>query len=295
MKYLKNFLVLILLIQIFGCSSQENKKEIVTTIYPFKAILQEIVGDKYEVKAILPPGADPHTYEMLPSDYRAIQNAKIFFYGAETLDGWASNLDVPDKVELLNLVPKEYLIDIEIHHHGDKQQNDEHIGTDPHFWSDPITVKAMLPNLVDVLNKIDPENQKEFETNKNQLIHKLESLDKKIKQEVSKIEYKNVFTGHPFYNYFFKRYGFNVVGFLEIAPGSQPTPKDIKNLIDIINENNVKAIFNNLQQSEKPTNVLAEGCGIKKFKLDPMGGLKGRMTYPEIILYNLSIIKDALK
>lgn len=296
MKFLKTILTVILFLQIImGCSSKESKKEIVTTIYPFKAILQEIVGNKYEVRAILTPGADPHTYEMLPSDYRAIQNSKIFFYGSRSLDGWASNLDAPNKIELLNLVPKENLKDIEIHHFANVLENDEHIGTDPHFWSDPLTVKAMLPHLINELNKIDPENQKLFEANKNLFITKLDNLDKKIKGETSLINNKNVFTGHPFYNYFFKRYGFNVVGSLEVAPGSQPTPKDIKNLIDIIKQNNVTAIFNNQQESGKSTKVLAEACGIKEYKLDPLGGVKGKMSYEEIILNNLYIIKEALK
>ena len=149
-----SIIVLLLVVLFFGCSKTENQKEVVTTIYPFKAILQEIIGNRFEVKTILPSGSDPHTYEMLPSDYQSMQNSKIFFYGAMSLDGWASKLDVKNRIEMLNLVPKEFLIQIKVHdHHNQNSSEVENFGIDPHFWTDPNTVNAMLPNLVNELIK----------------------------------------------------------------------------------------------------------------------------------------------
>lgn len=291
MKYFRLFTFFILTLTL-SCSTSTKKNELVTTIYPFKAILQEVVGNRFEIKSILPAGADPHTYEMLPSDFRSIQNAKIFFYGSDALDGWASKIDVQNKVEMLSLVPKDYLIDIKVYHVGNSE---EHFGTDPHFWSDPITVKAMLPALLTELVNVDPEGKEEFQSNINSFSKKLDSLDLIIKKELKDIRYKNIISSHPFYNYFFERYGFNVLGSIEIAPGSQPTPKDIKNLIELVNQKNVKAIFINRQDSNKSAKVLAESAGIKYFTLDPIGGFKGTMTYEEIISNNLEIIKQALK
>ncbi|MFZ1518652.1 MAG: metal ABC transporter substrate-binding protein [Ignavibacteriaceae bacterium] len=286
-----------LLSLVFGCTKTENKNEIVTTIYPFKAILQEIVGDRFEVKSILPAGADPHTYEMIPSDFQSIQNSKAFFFGAMKLDGWASKLDVKNKIELITLVPKDFLIELKVHHHhhGSDIEEDENFGIDPHFWTDPNTVKAMISNIIVELIKIDPQGEATFSLNAEAFSKKLTDLDLQIKKETENIKYKNVFTAHPFYSYFFERYGFNVAGSLEIAPGSQPTAKDIKNLIELVKKENVKAIFTHKQHSDKPAKVLAESSGINEFELDPIGGVKGRMTYQEIILHNFSIIKYALK
>jgi zinc transport system substrate-binding protein len=290
------FIVIFFLLITFGCTKTENKNEIVTTIYPFKAILQEIVGDRFEVKSILPAGADPHTYEMIPSDFQSIQNSKAFFFGAMKLDGWASKLDVKNKIELITLVPKNFLIELKVRHHHDSDiKEDENFGIDPHFWTDPNTVKAMLQNLISELVKIDPQGEMTFKSNAETFTKKLSDLDLQIKKEIENIKYKNVFTAHPFYSYFFERYGFKVAGSLEIAPGSQPTAKDIKNLIELVKKENVKAIFTHKQHSDKPAKVLAESSGINEFELDPIGGVKGRMNYQEIILHNLSIIKDALK
>ena len=290
------FIVIFFLLIAFGCTKTENKNEIVTTIYPFKAILQEIVGDRFEVKSILPAGADPHTYEMIPSDFQSIQNSKAFFFGAMKLDGWASKLDVKNKIELIKIVPKNFLIELKVRHHHDSEiEEDENFGIDPHFWTDPNTVKAMLQNLVSELIKIDPQGERTFKSNAETFTKKLSDLDLQIKKEIENIKYKNVFTAHPFYSYFLERYGFKVAGSLEIAPGSQPTAKDIKNLIELVKKENVKAIFTHIQHSDKPAKVLAESSSINEFELDPIGGVKGRMNYQEIILHNLSVIKDALK
>lgn len=294
----RSVFILLLILIVTACSKQEHKSEIVTTIYPFKAIIQELTGDRFSVKAILPAGADPHTYEMLPSDFQSIQNSKAFFYGAETLDGWAAKINVNNKIELLSLVPDKYLIDIKIpHFHSDEQfDNDmENMGVDPHFWTDPNVVRALIPNLLKELIKLDPANEAALNLNAENFSEKLTRLDEKIKNETESLKFRNVFTAHPFYSYFFERYDFKVAGSLEIAPGSQPTPKNIKNLIDLVKQENVKAIFTNRQQSDKPAKVLAESSGINEYELDPIGGIEGRMSYEDIILYNLKIIKSALQ
>ncbi|MDT3695766.1 MAG: metal ABC transporter substrate-binding protein [Ignavibacterium sp.] len=296
---MKRYLFILLLFFIVpGCSKQEQKSEIVTTIYPFKAIIQELTGDRFSVIAILPAGADPHTYEMLPSDFQSIQNSRAFFYGSETLDGWAAKIIAVNKIELLSLVPPKNIIDIRIPHFHSHTQDDnemENMGVDPHFWTDPNVVRAMIPELLKELLKLDPTNEAAFNSNAEKFAERLIRLDQKIKNETDSLNFRNVFTSHPFYSYFFERYNFKVAGSLEVAPGSQPTPKDIKNLIELVKRENVKAIFTNRQHSDKPAKVLAESSGIKEYELDPIGGVEGRTSYEEIILHNLQIIKNALK
>lgn len=298
MKFIYAALILFIIIPT-GCSVEKKKAEIVTTIYPFKAILQEITGDRIEIKSILPAGADPHTYEMLPSDFKTIQRSSAFFYGSAALDGWASKIDVKNKIEMLKLVPAEYLIEIKVHNyfndHHHYGEDEESLGIDPHFWVDPITIKAILPSLIDELTEIDPDNEEYFKDNAGKFLIKLTELDKKLRDETADIKFRNIFTAHPFYSYFFSRYNFNVVGSIEIAPGYHSTPKDIKQLMELVKKQNVKAIFTHKQHSNKPAKVLAESTGISEYELDPIGGVPGRMMYEDIILHNLGIIKKALQ
>lgn len=299
MKSLKIIFLFFTLFILANCSKEKSEgKNIVVTIYPFKAIVQEIVGSEITVDVLLPGGADPHTYEMSPSDYKKIQNAKVFFYGAETLDGWAAKLDVENKIELIKLVPENFLLQIEMNEnhsvHQDKNSH-HHYGVDPHFWTDPLTVNALLDSLTKVLSLSFPEKKDLFRKNSEAFSKKLYELDKNISDEIKSVKHNKVFSAHPFYNYFFKRYGIEVVGSLEISPGQQVTPKFLKNISDEIKRKNVKAIFINKQHISKPAEVLAESVGIKTVELDPIGGSKSTETYEQIILQNLKIIVNELK
>lgn len=290
-RYLFGPVIFVLIIA--ACTNQKEESQLVTTIYPFKAIIQELAGNDVQVISLLPSGADPHTYEMLPSDYKLIQNAKAFFYGAETLDGWAAKMESTNKIELLSLVPKAFLINIKVPHFDD--DHDHSYGTDPHFWSDPLAVKAMLPALVEELVKVFPSKENNFRANEKTFSEKLDSLNLIISKQVNEIKFKTVFTSHPFYSYFFERYDFTVAGSLEVTPGYQATPKDLKKLISLVKKEGVRAIFFNKQHSDKTAKVLSESTGIKLYELDPIGGTEKTMTYNQIIDNNFSIIKSALK
>lgn len=299
MKSLKLFFLFFAVFILSNCSTEKSEKEnIVVTIYPFKAIIQEIVGSEIPIYVLLPGSSDPHTYEMSPSDYKKIQSAKIFFYGAESLDGWAAKIDIENKIELLKLVPKDFLLNIEMSEdHSFHSENDSyhHYGIDPHFWSDPLTVNSMLDSLTKILSGYYPDKKDLFKKNSENFSKKLIELDNQISEKIKTVRYNKVFSAHPFYNYFFKRYGIDVVGSLEVSPGQQITPKFLKNISEEIKRKNVKAIFINKQHKTKSAKVLSESVGIKTVELDPFGGTNDSKTYEQIILHNLKIILNELK
>ncbi len=262
--------------------------KISTTIYPFKSILQEITGKRAEINVILPPSADPHTFELTTSDYKKILNSKVIFFGSENLDEWITKVESVKKIELIKLVPQKFLKNI-------IAANNKDYGTDPHFWTDPLTVKAMIPNLVEELINLDPQGKEIYKKNADSFSEKLINLDKKISSELAVVKNINVILSHPFFNYFLSRYEINVVGIVEISPGYQSTPKDIKRLLDISEEKKVQVIFKLINHPEQITKVFAETSGIKTVELDPFGGVERRMTYVQIINYNAKKILNALK
>lgn len=262
--------------------------KISTTIYPFKSILQEITGKRAEINVILPPSADPHTFELTTSDYKKILNSKVIFFGSENLDEWITKVESVKKIELIKLVPQKFLKNI-------IAANNKDYGTDPHFWTDPLTVKAMIPNLVEELINLDPQGKEIYKKNADSFSEKLINLDKKISSELAVVKNINVILSHPFFNYFLSRYEINVVGIVEISPGYQSTPKDIKRLLDISEEKKVQVIFKLINHPEQITKVFAETSGIKTVELDPFGGIEGRMTYVQLINYNAKKILNSLK
>jgi len=262
----------------------------VTTLYPFKMIIERIVGERGEVDEILPPGASPHTYELKPSEIKKAEKATALFYGADNLDGWVLKLDHPESISLFGLLPAQNQLAIK-NYAG--RSADEVIGSDPHFWTDPLAVKVMLPALVDTLCALDPEGWDTYRKNSLSFSNKLDSLEIKIHNAFSQIRNKSVILAHPFFQYFLKRFGFRVEGIIETIPGKESTPRELKEIIDRANEHNVKVILTHPQSSDRPARLVAEATKAKVVELDPIGGVAGREAYDELLLYNTQILLKA--
>jgi zinc transport system substrate-binding protein len=272
----------------------------VTTLHPFKEIINAVVGERGEVNSILPPGASPHTYQLKPSDMRKVESATALIIGGHNLDEWALKFQNSNKLELIDLIPKSEVMDFEFveehaEEHNDQQHHHHEGGNDPHFWTDPLVVKSLLPQLVDKLGKIDPEGSESYKKNAQKFAEKLDDLYLQIQQKLSPIRGKKVMLSHPFFRYFLKRFEIELVGITESSPGKEPTPKEIKGMIEQVKNENVKAIFCHIQLPDRAAKLVGEAAKINVFALDPIGGVKGRQTYEEILLYNANILLESLR
>ncbi len=278
----------------------------VTTIHPLKVVIQEIVGERGKVHGILPPGASPHTYELRPSDAKIIETARAIFYGADNLDGWVLKFPNANQIELITLVAPSALIyfhESQDHHHSaahreehqTKAAHDHSSGVDPHFWTDPLTVKSLLPGLVQKLSILDPGGAEAFKANAERFSRQLDSLHHQLHAMLAPVAGSKVMISHPFFQYFFKRYDIHLVGIVEAIPGKEPTPRQLKGYIEQVKQQKVKAIFDHLQLPDRAAKLVAEAAGIKLCQLDPLGGVAGRQSYDELLLYNARLILEALQ
>jgi len=260
----------------------------VATIHPFKEILKNVVGERGKVICLLSPGSSPHTYRISPSEVKAIESANALFYGAKNLDEWAIEYSNPNKIELLSLLPADSLQSI----YNIKNEN---VGIDPHFWTDPLLVKIMLPQLTGKLCSIDPDGCKIYITNAEQFSAELEIIHSEINKNLAQAKKREVILSHPFFQYFFKRYNFNIAGIIEPIPGKEPTPRDLKELINIAIKNDIKSIFTHSQLHDTAARLLSESTGIEVYTLDPIGGVDESESYMDMLMYNTGIILKAMK
>lgn len=253
-------------------------------------IVREIVGDRGTVISLLQPGSSPHTYDPKPSDVITIESADCFFYIDPAFDGWAASFENENVVEVLEMVPAEMLHSFEGHAH---HEGDHEPGVDPHFWTDPLTVKAILPGLADILSNVDPSGTEIYAENSRRFSEELDELNEIVTQSLEPYEGEAVILMHPSFNYYLERYGLILAGTIESVAGSEPTPSHIADLIQIIGENEVRSIFVEPQLSRSAAEMLSEETGLSVYTLDPVGGYEGRETYSDLILYNTGIFTMA--
>jgi len=84
---------------------------------------------------------------------------------------------------------------------------------------------------------------------------------------------------------------------IEEAPGKEPTIDEQRQIIDLVRELKVKAIFAEPQFSTKAADAIASDSGAEVLLLDPIGGpkLAGKDSYIALMRYNVGQMGEAMR
>lgn len=274
----KIFLMLTLLIYfLIGCSSNTVKNKKITvgvTIFPFYDAVKNIGKDKVEVTLILEAGSSPHDYTIKPEDIIKLQGTKIIFYNDFGLDDWAIKIATETKAKTINV--SENLQNI-------FEKNDNN----PHFWLSPeLFIKQCLV-ISEELASLDPQNASFYEQNYNEYVDEILQNGELLKEEVQKLQNRNLITFHDAFSYFADYFGLNIVGVIETSPGEMPTPKRIQQIEETIKALGIKSVYKEPQQSSEIYKALVEDTNVQIVTLDPIGDNKNITSYNELIKYNV--------
>ena len=290
-----------------GCSLQnsvedtknsEQKIKVAASIFPLYDITKEIAGDKIDVNLILPPGASPHTFEVSSSQIKKLQGVKLFFVIGQNLDAWVENISSSvsesQTVDLSLVVELQQLDENSANHKPDEDEEDA-TGYDPHYWLSPQNVYLMAEEILNQLVLLSPENENYFLGNYNNFVNKLQSKDVEWKEKIGDLKQKNIVVFHDAWGYFADHFGLTVVGTFEPFPGQEPTPQYLKELQVAVKDYNIKALFAEPQLSQDSIKTLAKDLGVDIKVLDPTGGVEGRVSYIEMMDFNVENIYELLK
>jgi ABC-type Zn uptake system ZnuABC Zn-binding protein ZnuA len=278
---------------------------ITTTIPPLGMILRPVADGRAEVRVLLGPGDSPHTYEPTPSDVRSVSGSLMLVHVNRHLDGWVTTLPAARVVPLAPLLPATQRLPMPPadgtddggpraaeHEHGDHAH--EHGDTDPHFWTSPQAVRGVLPALVDTLCAADPAGCTTYRANADSLSTDLQAIDVQIDAMLRPVRGRSVALSQPFFRYFLSAYGVRVTHIIEPRPAKEPSPRQIARQIQSIREEGVPVIFTQAQLPDRSARAVADGAGIPTHSLDPIGGVPGRSTYRDLLLFNAEQILDAI-
>lgn len=255
------FIIILIIISstiLIGCAQPatgpSQKINMVVTIQPQIEFAEEIGGDKINVSAMVPGGANPHTYEPVPSQITNLAKANIY---AKVGSGIEFELAWMDKLSSANT--KMLIVDCSRNIELIKltEADPDHPGAyDPHIWMSPINASIMVKNMIEGLIQIDPEKRTYYENNAANYIQKLTNLDTEIKNNLSLLDKKTFLVYHPSFAYFAREYNLNVISIEE--EGKEPSASDIARLIDIAKKENIKTVFVSPQFNPQSAETIAE-------------------------------------
>lgn len=243
--------------------SSDGKIGVVVTVGPQEEFVKRVGGDRVDVTVMVPPGADPHTYEPLPNQMKQVQDAQIYF---QVGSGIEFELTWMDKLTSMNSQMKVVNTSAGIQLIPNTAENEE--GSDPHVWVSPRNAKVMVENIYQTLVQEDPQNKDYYTKNRDEYLKELDELDKNITQTLSGKNNTKIMVYHPAWAYFCKDYNLQQIS-IE-SQGKEPTPQGITNLIDQARNDNIKVIFVTPQFSTSNAQVIANEIGGKVVTVDDL-------------------------
>ena len=225
---------------------QENTRlKVVTTVSPITSIVENIGGPRISLEGVVPEGVNSHTFEPTPSMAKLMAGADLIIINGLFLEeptlALAESNKKDDAVILAlgdrSVTPDEWQFDFTF------PESAGH--PNPHLWPDPNLGLRYAELVQDRLAALDPDNAAYYAGNLELFRGKVEKMDQAIRAAVATVPEGNrkLLTYHDSWAYFAKQYGMEVIGAVQPSNFSQPSVREVAELIDQVKELGLPAVF----------------------------------------------------
>ena len=302
-----NVITLSILLLSLGLSNAWSRVTVVTTTTHVTDMVEDIGGNEVEVIGLMGPGVDPHLYKPSVRDVSTLRRADAVFYSGLMLEGRMADLlmktghrgskvyAVTEKIPETDLLGS---VDYEGHF-------------DPHVWFDASLWIMGIDVVVEGLSEVDSENAALYAERGAVLKkHYLETHQWALERVQLIPESQRILvTSHDAFNYFGRAFGFKVIAVQGISTASEAGLADIANMVDLIKQYNIRAIFVESSVSPAAIERVSKDSGVNiggELFSDAMG-IPGHMverfdgesydegTWEGMVKHNINTIVEALR
>jgi zinc/manganese transport system substrate-binding protein len=276
-----------------GTPSDGGGVAVVATTTQVGSIVAELGGDAIDLTVLLKPGIEAHDFEITPADGAAIEQAALILKSGAGLETW-----LDDAIETIG--GEDRVRDLS---EGIELRTTAEGDVDPHYWMSAPNAVRMVENARDALVEAAPAAADGIAERADVLIGRLEAADEEIRALIDEIptDRRKVVTDHDALGYFIDEYGLEFLGsiFPSLDVSADPSARDIEELVSLIRENDVPAIFSESAVNPQLAEVVAEETGatltdetLYTDSLGPSGS--GADTLDGMLLRNARVIHDGL-
>jgi manganese/zinc/iron transport system substrate-binding protein len=257
-------------------------------------------GDLIDVKTLMGAGVDPHGYRQTRSDIVAMSRADLVLWHGLYLEAQMEDFlaDLSRKtpvVAVAEALPKDVLL-----------AHEDYEGRfDPHVWMDPNLWSQVVDQVVLALTEVYPDGAAMFEANATGYKSELAGLARYTTDMLTQVpeDQRILLTAHDAFGYFGQSYGFEVMGIQGISTESEAGLSRISELVDLLVERNIGAVFVETSVSDRNIRALIEGAAARGHEVKIGGslysdamGAEGTYegTYLGMIDHNVTTISRAL-
>jgi zinc/manganese transport system substrate-binding protein len=265
-------IALVLAVLLAGCQKVQRaaagKRTIVATYTVLASVVSELVGDSFEVRAMIPNGQDPHEWEPSAKDMETLNTADLIVENGLGLEGGMEKALKQAADAGVRVFVASDAITVRTVGKGEgipSGDPDQASGAkDPHLWMDPLSMKAVADSLA---ARIKGDFGLDLSARAKALDARLDTLDAEIRALVGTIpaDRRKLVTGHESMGYYAARYGFTLVGAIipSLTTQAEVSASDMADLTKLIAASGVGIVFTELGTPTAVAEALAREAGVK--------------------------------
>lgn len=304
-KIILAFLLSLLLIIIPGClKDQKNKSaDIIAVNFPaYDAVRALIQGTSLEVRMLLPPGSESHSYEPSSEDIIAILDSRLFVYTGGESDAWVDAIlnDVKAHGAVFSLMEATSPV-LEERSEGMEGEAEEEAEYDEHVWTSLVNEEAIIWELSATLAQLYPTYTEAFAQNRDAYIAQLADLESQFAAVVREkkrdvLLFADRFPLRYFVDEFSLRY---YAAFPGCVAQSEPSAKTVAFLMDKVREEHIPVVLHLELSNTLLASRIAADTGVKMLEWNSCHNVSKRqfddgVTYIDLMKKNIPVLKEAL-
>jgi zinc transport system substrate-binding protein len=252
-------------------SSSTEKIGVAVTILPQKEFVEAVGKENVEVTVMVPPGANPHSFEPRPSQLVNLSRARAYVKVGTPIEfelSWMDNLlKLNQKMKVIDMSNGVELLKYDgMFSHNDQQHSDT--GIDPHVWLSLKSLNIQIKNICDGLIGIDNQNADFYKKNMESYLAQVRTLIDYMENGLKKVHRKEFMVFHPSFGYFAKDFGLTQIP-IEVE-GQEPTARELVRLVEEARKMKINVIFVEPQFSTKSSKVIASQIGGRVVPVDTL-------------------------
>lgn len=259
-----------------SCASQTkddpDKINVVATIFPQYDFVRAIAGDLVELRMLLSPESESHTYTPTLADVAMIGNADLFIYTGGGLDTWAEDIVASLGDDSVKSIAISDAVTLACHDEGahDHDHDHDHGGDacvyDEHVWTSPKNAIDIFDFILDALCEVDPDNAERYRDRAEAYRDELTAVDAELRELTSSAARRELIFADRFpFLYLTEEYGLDYHAALSgCAVGVEPTAGVIAELTETVTSEGFGYVFIIENSNGNVAELISEatGCGV---------------------------------
>lgn len=233
-----------------------ERPTVLVSVPPQAWLVERLAGDLVDVEIMVPPGADPHTYEPTMKQLRAASRASIYLKVGHPHFSF-------ERVWLDRFLAEQPSMRIVEGAEGVAGRAE-----DPHVWTSPSVMRAMAGPMARALAAADPEHASEYTRRLGLVQAEIDTLDQAIRRMLAPCARRTFLVFHPAWGYFADAYGLTQTAIEH--DGKSPAPAELARVIEACRASGVRVVFVQPQTGDAAARTVAEAIGGRVVTLDPL-------------------------